>query len=65
MVTTLCHQDGYEEAWYDGCKQDSKFLRHLGAPGLRIFELYRVTQKVSDLGWVDLDLECSTILLGQ
>ena len=26
---------------------------------------YRVTQKVSDLGWVDLVLECSTILLGQ
>ena len=26
---------------------------------------YRVTPKVSYLGWVDLDLECSTILLGQ
>ena len=26
---------------------------------------YRVTQKVSDLGCVDLDLECPTILLGQ
>ena len=26
---------------------------------------YRVTQKLSDLGWVDLVLECYTILLGQ
>ena len=26
---------------------------------------YRVTQQVADLGWVDLDLGCSTILLGQ
>ena len=26
--------------------------------------VYRVTQKVSDLGWVDLDLECYTSLLG-
>ena len=26
---------------------------------------YRVSQKVSDLGWVDLDLTYSTILLGQ
>ena len=26
---------------------------------------YRVIQQVSDLGWVDLDLGCSTILLGQ
>ena len=26
---------------------------------------YRVSQKVSDLGWVDLDLACSTTLLGQ
>ena len=25
---------------------------------------YRVTQKVSDQGWVDLDLECYTSLLG-
>ena len=30
----------------------------------RITALYRVTQKVSDLGGVDLDLECSTICLG-
>ena len=27
--------------------------------------VYRVTQQVSDLGWVDLDLGCFTILLGQ
>ena len=27
--------------------------------------MYRVTQKVSDLGWVYIYLECSTILLGQ
>ena len=27
--------------------------------------MYRVTQKVSDLGWVDLDLEYSIILLEQ
>ena len=26
---------------------------------------YRVTLVVEYLGWVDLDLECSTILLGQ
>ena len=25
---------------------------------------YRVSQQVSDLGWVDLDLGCSTILPG-
>ena len=24
-----------------------------------------MTQKVSELGWVDLDLRCSTLLLGQ
>ena len=27
--------------------------------------VYRVTQKVSDLGWVDLEMRCSIILLGQ
>ena len=27
--------------------------------------LYRVTQKVSDLGWVEIGMRCSTILLGQ
>ena len=27
--------------------------------------LYRVILVVSELGWVDLDLRCSTILLGQ
>ena len=27
--------------------------------------LYRVTHLVANLGWVDLDLGCSTILLGQ
>ena len=27
--------------------------------------LYRVDHHVSDLGWVDLDLICSTTLLGQ
>ena len=27
--------------------------------------MYRVTLVVEYLGWVDLDLECSTILLGQ
>ena len=27
--------------------------------------IYRVTLEVSDLGWVDLDLGCSTLLLGQ
>ena len=26
---------------------------------------YRLTKKVLDLGWVDLDLECSIFLLGQ
>ena len=26
---------------------------------------YRVIQEVSDLGWADLDLGCSTILPGQ
>ena len=26
--------------------------------------MYRVSQQVSDLGWVDLDLGCSTILPG-
>ena len=29
------------------------------------FSPYRVTQKVSDLGWVDSNLRCSTPLLGQ
>ena len=28
-------------------------------------DAYRVTHLVANLGWVDLDLECSTILLGQ
>ena len=28
-------------------------------------EAYRVTQKVSDLGSIDMDLGCSIILLGQ
>ena len=28
-------------------------------------ENYRVIQEVSDLGWVDLDLGCSTTLPGQ
>ena len=27
--------------------------------------LYRVTHLVANLGWVDLDLGCSNILLGQ
>ena len=31
----------------------------------RINFLYRVGLVVWQLGWVDLDLECSTILLGQ
>ena len=31
----------------------------------RIHKQYRVTQKASDLGRVDLDLECSIILLEQ
>ena len=26
---------------------------------------YRVTHQVANLGWVDLDLGCSTILVGQ
>ena len=29
------------------------------------FDKYRVTRQVSDLGWVDSDLACSLILLGQ
>ena len=32
---------------------------------LRIKYKYRVTRQVSDLGWVDSDLACSLILLGQ
>ena len=31
----------------------------------RIITMYRVSQQVSDLGCVDLDLGCSTTLLGQ
>ena len=30
-----------------------------------ITNYYRVSQQVSDLGWVDLDLGCSTTLIGQ
>ena len=33
--------------------------------GSYLVVVYRVTQKVSDLGLVDLDLECSNSLLGQ
>ena len=39
-----------------GCKEKSMGSGH---------ECYRVGHLLADLGWVDLDLECSTILLGQ
>ena len=41
--------------------------RHAGKSddSLLRFYLYRVGHLLADLGWVDLDLECSTIMLGQ
>ena len=33
--------------------------------GNRAFLMYRVGHLLADLGWVDLDLDCSTIMLGQ
>ena len=29
------------------------------------YNVYRVAHLVANLGWIDLDLGCSTILLGQ
>ena len=43
-----------------------RIISRLGArPSLHAsLTLYRVSQQVSELGWVDLDLGCSTTLLG-
>ena len=30
---------------------------------VNVLTLYRVTQQVSDLGWVDFDFGCSTVCL--
>ena len=40
-------------------------LRQLYKFGWEFSYMYRVTLVVEYLGWVDLDLGCSTILLGQ
>ena len=32
---------------------------------MNLTEYYRATHLVANLGWVDFDLGCSTILLGQ
>ena len=37
----------------------------LRARNMTIISLYRVGHLLADLGWVYLDLECSTIMLGQ
>ena len=39
--------------------------RDFSVPSVHIEIKYRVTHLVANLGWVDLDLGCSTILLGQ
>ena len=46
---------------------DSKrtILREEGTIHIKYPTLYRVSQQVSDLGWVDLDLGCSNTVLGQ
>ena len=33
--------------------------------GFILFAVYRVDHLLANLGWVDLDLECSNVLLGQ
>ena len=40
-----------------------KMLSYVGI--FNVQEVYRVGQVVADPGWVDLDLGCSTIPLGQ
>ena len=35
------------------------------ANGKKVYVIYRVGHLLADLGWVDLDLECSIILPGQ
>ena len=40
-------------------------IRKLSFSPLQMSSLYRVGHLVVQLGWVDLDLGCSTILLGQ
>ena len=44
------------------CEQDK--INNLGHNGMDT-PVYRVTQEVSDLGLVDLDLRCSIVSLGQ
>ena len=44
---------------------NTKVNRCLAFPRMFTVYVYRVTLVVEDLGWVDLDLGCSTILLGQ
>ena len=39
--------------------------RHSAVKNVQNRELYRVTLVVEYFGWVDLDLGCSAILLGQ
>ena len=47
------NENGYQDCNTNGC------------PGKVHLLNYRVSHVLEDLGWVDLDLGCSTILLGQ
>ena len=46
-------------------RRPGRRLKEGGGCKVSQLSMYRVTQQVADLGWVDLDLGCSTILLGQ
>ena len=61
MVTVMCSQR--EESIYATVTPSEDFHCIFGIIELSLD--YRVTLVVEYLGWVDLDLGCSTILLGQ
>ena len=59
---TSWRYDAAADHWEEAAKVTSRGL-YDSAFGYQV--ITGVTQKVSDPGWVGLDLRCSTILLGQ